>query len=135
MINWILKAFCNPIKCIRILNNKYLWLISRFRVKYKKLLFQDAIIGKSCQIDRTKEFNVKERGKGIQLGKQTVIGVRPYNYIVGRWCNCRISQRQPGAVIKIGDRTRLNGVCICAQKEVIIGEDCQIACGVSLLVK
>lgn len=134
LINNFSKSLRNPIKAINTLNRRYLWgAVMWLQIEYKKLQLRDAIIEKSCQLDCSTKINASGCGKGIHFGAQSIIGVRPYNYIVSKWCSCKISQRQPGAIIKVGQRTRLNGVCISAQQKVIIGDDCQIACGVSIM--
>ena len=72
------------------------------------------------EIDIHKEAN-------IIIGNNVVINSQKKGYHLNMFNTCKLIANKEGALIKIGDNTRIHGTCIHAFKQIIIGNNCLIA--------
>lgn len=88
-------------------------------------------IGNGAKIDfATKIFSC---GNKITIGEKVYLRSNPNFYQAGMPFPTTLLTDVKGAVIKIGNNSRINGVYIHAQKEISIGENCVIASGVNII--
>lgn len=77
-------------------------------------------------------LKIASKGK-ITIGDNVVLNSRSEGYHANMPCGVKIVCARPDAVIRIGARSRLNGACLHAWKQVNIGEDCLLAAGVQII--
>lgn len=72
-------------------------------------------------------------GNKISLGEKVYLRSNPKFYQAGMPFPTTLLTDVKGATIKIGNNSRINGVYIHAQKEIVIGVNCVIASGVNII--
>lgn len=87
---------------------------------------RNALIYYKCSINFTPSSIIK-------IGRSTQIGRSRKNYHAGMPFNTTLLVDVPGAFINIGERCRIFGAYIHAQKGISIGNNCLIAAGVNIL--
>lgn len=68
----------------------------------------------------------------LKIGENVVLRSEPYDYHVAMPFRTTLLADKPGAIILIGDNTRINGAYIHAWKRITIGSNCLIAAGVNI---
>jgi len=63
----------------------------------------------------------------LVIGDNVVLNSINYGYHVNMFSPCKIMLDRPGALIKIGNNTRIHGTCIHAYNKIVIGKNCLIA--------
>jgi carbonic anhydrase/acetyltransferase-like protein (isoleucine patch superfamily) len=76
-------------------------------------------------------LEVVSKGR-IWIGDDVVLNSRSEGYHANMPCGVKIICERPDAIIRIGARSRLNGACLHAWKQVSIGEGCLLAAGVQI---
>ena len=107
----------------KILNFLYL--------KYLRFKYRNLIIGKNTKIDINTAILINDNK--LNIGNHVTLRSRSKGYHAGMPFPTTILIDVANARISIGDGTRLNGVYIHAQKEIIIGNNCVIAAGVNII--
>jgi acetyltransferase-like isoleucine patch superfamily enzyme len=70
---------------------------------------------------------VFKRGGRAVLGKNVYLKSNKKSYHLNMHSPVKLMADQPGAIIEIGDYSRINGACIHAFKKITIGKNCLIA--------
>lgn len=92
------------------------WLRSRDNIRLEGSL----ILQGKPQIDI-------RRGARLELGDNVTLRSANVGYHVSLYAPVKLFADTPGALIRIGRNSRLNGSCIHAQESVIVGANCLIA--------
>jgi acetyltransferase-like isoleucine patch superfamily enzyme len=69
----------------------------------------------------------------IIFGENVSINSDNYSYHVNMFQKCKLMADTDGAIISIGDNTRIHGSCIHAQKSISIGKNCLIAANCQII--
>ena len=69
----------------------------------------------------------------LELGDSVTLTSHNDWYHVNIFAPCKLLADRPGAIIRIGKKSRIHGACIHATKSVSIGERCLIAANVQIL--
>ena len=72
-------------------------------------------------------------GSRIVLGDKVSLVSSNLSYHAQMFAPVKIFADRPGAVITIGDNTRINGACLHAWKSITIGRNCLIAANVQIM--
>ncbi len=72
-------------------------------------------------------------GGEIRIGDHAVLNSRNQGYHINMHSPVKLLADRPGAVITIGERTRIHGTCIHAWKRVTIGKRCLIAANCQIM--
>jgi acetyltransferase-like isoleucine patch superfamily enzyme len=72
-------------------------------------------------------------GATIQVGKNVQLNSRNRGYHVSMYGPVKLFAESKGAIIKIGDNTRIHGSCIHALNNIEIGRNCLIAANCQLI--
>jgi acetyltransferase-like isoleucine patch superfamily enzyme len=70
---------------------------------------------------------VFKRGGRAVLGKNVYLKSNKKSYHLNMHSPVKLMADEPGAIIEIGDYSRINGACIHAFKKITIGKNCLIA--------
>ena len=106
-------------------------MLSNLRVLF--LNMKDGIsIGKQSKLDWRVRIDII-KGAKLFISRGVYLRSRSRGYHAGMPFPTSIFADVKGAVIRIGERSRLNGVYIHAKKKVEIGKNCVIASGVNIL--
>lgn len=73
------------------------------------------------------------RGGGIIIGRNCTIGVRKNSRTIGHFHKTRLCLKSHDAYIKIDDNTNLNGTYIACMDKILIGKNCRIATGTTII--
>lgn len=106
----------------------FLFHIKLFLVKKEN---PNVEIGKGAKLDFATK--ILSCGNKITIGEKVYLRSNPNFYQGGMPYPTTLLTDVKGAVIKIGNNSRINGVYIHAQKEIIIGKNCVIASGVNII--
>lgn len=71
-------------------------------------------------------------GATLRLGRGVTLNSRNRSYHLSMYAPVKLLADRPGALIEIGDDTRINGSCILAYRRVRIGRRCLIAANVQI---
>ena len=66
-------------------------------------------------------------GSSLEIGENVTLNSNNYDYHINMHSPVKLFADREGAIIKIGDNTRIHGTCIHAFKSIIIGKNCLIA--------
>lgn len=69
----------------------------------------------------------------LELGYNVTLNSNNRSYHLNIFAPVKLYSDRPGAVIKIGDNTRINGSCIHAYKSITIGKNCLIAANCQII--
>lgn len=69
----------------------------------------------------------------IELGDKVELRSRDFGYHTQIPAPVKLFVDAPGAEIKVGARSRLNGCCLHAKMSIVIGEDCLLAAGCTII--
>ena len=89
---------------------------------YKKRL----ILKGNISLKKTPIIEIHKQSK-IIIGRAVRLNSRNETYHVNMHSPVKLMADRPGAVIEIGDNTRIHGTCIHAYKRISIGKNCLIA--------
>jgi len=92
----------------------------RFFLRKRLSVGQNLIIEKLPIIRINKESN-------IIIGNNVKLNSNNYSYHINMHSPVKLMADRPGAIIDIGDNTRIHGTCIHAYKKIVIGKNCLIA--------
>jgi acetyltransferase-like isoleucine patch superfamily enzyme len=73
------------------------------------------------------------KGALIKLGNNVTLNSRNYGYHANMYGPVKLMADRPGAIIKIGSNSRINGACVHACGRVEIGRNCLIAANVQII--
>lgn len=73
------------------------------------------------------------KGSRLIIGDDVVLGSRNKGYHVNLHSPVKLFADRPGALIRIGDRTRIHGTCIHAYTSISIGSNCLIAANCQII--
>lgn len=74
-----------------------------------------------------------EKGADVRLGNNVTLNSRNYGYHASMHSPVKLMADRRGAVITIGDNTRINGACLHAYAGIKIGSNCLIAANVQVI--
>ena len=66
-------------------------------------------------------------GSKIIIGNNVTLNSRNFGYHVSMYSKVKLIADRPGAIISIGENSRIHGSCIHAYKSIKIGKNCLIA--------
>jgi acetyltransferase-like isoleucine patch superfamily enzyme len=72
-------------------------------------------------------------GGMIQIGKGTLLNSSNTGYHINMHSPVKLFADREGAIIKIGERTRIHGTCIHAYRSVVVGDRCLIAANCQIM--
>ncbi|NOT28715.1 MAG: acyltransferase [Acidobacteria bacterium] len=72
-------------------------------------------------------------GGRISIGRGTTINSVNAGYHINMHSPTKLFADRPGAVIRIGENTRIHGTCIHAYRSVVIGDNCLIAANCQII--
>ncbi len=73
------------------------------------------------------------RGAEIHIGENVIINSSNRSYHVNMHSPVKLYADRKGAIIKIGERTQINGTCVHAYASVSIGKNCMIAANCQIM--
>lgn len=113
--------------------NRYLeYFLSRFHTLL--LSFNGAIdLGSGSLIFYKSKIVNKSLSGGVKIGSQCRIGTSSLGYHAGMPFYTSILNDGVKSRVEIGNNCRINGAYIHAEKSIVIGDNCVIAAGVSLI--
>ena len=100
---------------VLILKLKSRWIYRR------RLVFRGAVT-----VNKMPLIEVHGKSK-IVIGKNVRLNSRNKSYHINMHSPVKLMADRPGALIEIGDNTRIHGTCIHAYNKIIIGKNCLIA--------
>ena len=101
---------------------KSLWGLTLIKYAYRK----NIELGGKINVSGIPVLFFKKDGRLI-LGNNVSLKSNKRSYHLHMHSPVKIMADRPGAVIEIGDNTRINGSCIHAYKKISIGKNCLIA--------
>ena len=112
--------------------SKGIWFIAGFLLKIYLKTKKNIRLGKNI---RFKKFPLLQIHKKAQLiiGDNVIINSDNTNYHFNMHSHCKLMLDKPGALIQIGDNSRIHGTCIHAYTSVIIGRNCLIAANTQIM--
>lgn len=115
---------------MNIIIKLYFRLINYF--VYLKCSSNKYIIGKGAFF-RGYPYLHAVKGSKIIIGSHVHLNSSNYKSHLSMYSNCKIMADRPGAVIRIGDNTRVASSCIHAWKKIEIGRNCGIAANCQII--
>ena len=103
----------------------YLLLI-HFYSNLRFLLNPNISIDGRVQIKKTPIVDIRAGAK-LNIGSNVTLNSNNQSYHVNLFAPVKLFARIPGALIEIGDNTRIHGSCIHSQSSISIGRNCLIA--------
>ncbi|MBD0833807.1 acyltransferase [Aestuariibaculum suncheonense] len=73
------------------------------------------------------------KGALLDIGDNVTINSKNLGYHVNMYSRCKLMADRDGAIIKIGNNTRLHGSCIHAIEKIVIGKNCLIAANCQII--
>lgn len=106
--------------------------IGRYLRRIELFLFKkNVLIGKNARIDfKSRIYNY---GNRIEIADNVYLRSRRKDYQAGMPFPTTILVDKKGASVIIGNNSRINGVYMHAQDQIVIGSNCVIASGVNIL--
>lgn len=89
-------------------------------------------IGDDLHVNAGMKFYLHKEAK-LCIGNNVTFYSQNDDYHMNMFAGVKLIADRPGALIKIGDNTRINGSCIHAWKSVIIGNNCLVAANVNIM--
>lgn len=80
-----------------------------------------------------KPIIIKHKNAQIILGKNVTLNSDRRYYHLGMYSCVKLVADKKGSLIKIGDNTRVNGVCIHAFNNITIGQNCLLAANTQII--
>ncbi len=80
-----------------------------------------------------KPMVLKVKGARIKIGSNTMINSNNSKYHLNMHSPCKLMADREGAVIEIGNNSRIHGTCIHAYKSITIGSNCLIAANTQII--
>lgn len=74
-----------------------------------------------------------QKGANVFLGNNVTLNSRNYGYHASMHSPVKLMADREGAVIWVGDNTRINGACLHAYVEIRVGKNCLIAANVQII--
>lgn len=110
---------------------------ARIRSLYYRLVilswrFRSDIEFKKVKIDGVPIIDLRDGGKLI-LGNNVRLNSRNRGYHINMFAPVKLFADRPGAIIRIGDNTRIHGSCIHAYSRISIGSRCLIASNCNII--
>jgi acetyltransferase-like isoleucine patch superfamily enzyme len=101
-------------------------LIFIFRLKASLLYKKRLILEGEISLKKMPIIEIHKQSK-IILGNNVRLNSRNATYHINMHAPVKLMADRPGAIIKIGENTRIHGTCIHAYKKISIGKNCLIA--------
>lgn len=76
---------------------------------------------------------IKHKSAKIILGKNVTLNSDKKHYHLGMFSNVKLMADKKESIIKIGNSTRINGVCIHAFNKIEIGKNCLVAANTHII--
>lgn len=96
-------------------------LLKLWFFKNKNIIFKQGV-----EFDSFPIISIKNRST-IIVGKNVRINSNNKGYHINMHSPVKLMADRPGAIIEIGDNTRIHGTCLHAYKKISIGANCLIA--------
>ena len=104
------------------INNKIIRLFYPYLLKLNKCMS----INENLTIDSLPIINIK-KGCRLEIGRNVRLNSYNYSYHINMHSPVKLIADRKGAIIKIGDNTRIHGSCIHAYKKISIASNCLVA--------
>ncbi|MFZ4786346.1 MAG: acyltransferase [Flavobacteriales bacterium] len=89
-------------------------------------------IGKAIRFNGKAILNIHPKAT-LEIGDHVVFNSDNFNYHVNMFSACKIMADRPGAVIRIGEKTRIHASCIHAFERIEIGKNVLIAANCQII--
>ena len=89
-------------------------------------------IGSRLKVDGIPLLDIRS-GAQLEIGNNVTLTSRNRGYHLNLHSSVKLFADQKGAVISIGNDTRIHGTCIHARKEIVIGQRCLIAANCQII--
>lgn len=89
-------------------------------------------LGKNIRFKKLPLLQIHKKAFLI-IGNNVMINSDNTNYHFNMHSHCKLMLDKPGALIQIGDNSRIHGTCIHAYKLVTIGKNCLIAANTQIM--
>jgi acetyltransferase-like isoleucine patch superfamily enzyme len=99
---------------------------------YARLKKKNITIGKGVKINKKPIIDI-HRNANLIIGNNVSINSNNIGYHLNMFSVCKLFADEPGAIIDIGDNTRIHGSCIHAVKKIKIGKNCLIAANCQII--
>jgi acetyltransferase-like isoleucine patch superfamily enzyme len=122
----------------RLLKNKLMQIFDRLQNSYNSADYID--------FDKIKGLNLSEStvilgkplinivdGASVRIGNNVTLNSNNFGYHINMHSPLKLMADRKGAVIEIGDDTRIHGTCIHAYSSIIIGKKCLIAANCQIM--
>ena len=73
------------------------------------------------------------KGSFLEIGENVTLNSNNYDYHINMHSPVKLFADREGAIIKIGDNSRIHGTCIHAYKSITIGKNCLIAANTNII--
>lgn len=91
----------------------------------------NVVIHGSSKIRGLATLNISRKGR-LEIGKNVTLNSSNFDYHINMFCSVKF-YIEDNAYIKIGDNSRLHGVCIHARSSIKIGSNCLIAANTNII--
>lgn len=93
---------------------------------YINLFKRNIVLGKNVRFNKFPIIHCT-RKSSIYIGSNVKINSNNYHYHTNMSSRVKLMADREGAIIKIGDNSRIHGTCIHARRNIQIGKNCLIA--------
>lgn len=93
---------------------------------------KNVFLGRGVIFCNVPMISINDKSK-LYLGDKVTINSENNGYHLNMFGKCKILMDKPGAVIEIGENTRIHGSCIHAYREVRIGRNCLVAANCQIM--
>lgn len=114
------------------MRNILLHILSKMHTKLLVFRIENISLGKNAVVYYKSRIVNKSKG-GVKIGENCLIGRSAKNYHAGMPFYTGILNDGEKSEITIGDNCRINGAYIHAQKRIVIGNNCVMASGISII--
>ena len=109
---------------LRRIKNKIQNTIGLIHIRF--FLKHSLSVGENLIIEKLPIIRIN-RKSNIVIGDNVKLNSNNYSYHINMHSPVKLMADRPGAIIEIGDNTRIHGTCIHAYKKISIGKNCLIA--------
>ena len=129
------KGVIPMVKILYYIIKKVNSIIYRIKLKYflAEIKTKDNITcPSSVKFNKIPLIDIRE-GSSLEVGENVTLNSNNYDYHISMYSPIKLFADREGAIIKIGDNSRIHGTCIHAYKSITIGRSCLIAANTNII--